>query len=233
MNFEHDRKNDAAGEPSLTEMTVKAIDILSQNKKGYFLMVEGGLIDHGHHFGNAFRALTETIEFSNAVRAALKKVDLDESLVIVTADHSHTLTIGGYPARGNNILGLVRGVDSSGKLAADYSRDKLGLPRTTLNYANGPGYSGESDQEKEGIKHCCDAPKSFKSIKNGRPDLTKVDTTDPDYLQEGTLPLSDETHGGEDVPIFATGVNAYLVRGSMEENWIFYVAADALRMERK
>jgi alkaline phosphatase len=86
-------------------MTSKAIDIVSQNKKGYFLMVEAGRIDHAHHDGNAFRALTDTIELSNAVRAAVSKVNLNETLIVVTADHSHTFTMAGYPVRGNNIFG--------------------------------------------------------------------------------------------------------------------------------
>ena len=59
-----------------------------------------------------------------------------------------------------------------------------------------------------------------------------MNTKDPDYLQEAGIPLGFETHGGEDVAIFATGPNAYLIRGSMEENWIFYVMADAFRLRR-
>lgn len=211
MQFSHDRPKDKGGEPSLSEMTSKSIDILSRHKKGYFLMVEGGRIDHAHHDGNAYRALTDTIELSNAVRTAMSKVDLDETLIIVTADHSHTMTIQGYPVRGNNILGLVREVDDNGNPEPGYKRDRQGLPTTTLNYTNGKGYKGDK----------------------GRPDLSKVDTTDPDYLQEATIPLTSETHGGEDVAIFATGVNAHLFRGSMEENWTFYIMADALRFNRK
>jgi alkaline phosphatase len=49
----------------------------------------------------------------------------------------------------------------------------------------------------------------------------------PNYLQEATVPLADETHGGEDVAIFADGAGAYLVRGSMEQNWIFQVMLEA------
>jgi alkaline phosphatase len=49
MKFEADRARDAAGEPSLAEMTAKALDLLEKAPKGYFLMVEGGRIDHGHH----------------------------------------------------------------------------------------------------------------------------------------------------------------------------------------
>ncbi len=218
MQFAYDLPKDKAGEPSLSEMTAKSIDLLSQNKKGFFLMVEAGRIDHGHHNGNAYRALTDTIELSNAVRTALQKVDLDETLIVVTADHSHTLTMMGYPMRGNNILGLVREVDGDGNPEPDYKKDSQGLPYTTLNYTAGPGAKPAADGagKKPGVKK--------------RNDLTGVDTTDPNYLQEAEIPLTNETHGGEDVAIFATGVNAYLVRGSMEENWTFYVMADALRL---
>jgi alkaline phosphatase len=196
-------------------------------------MVEAGRIDHAHHNGNAFRALTDTIELSNAVRTALSKVNLDETLIVVTADHSHTLTIQGYPIRGNNILGFVREVDDNGNPEPEYKKDKLGLPTTTLNYTNGRGYTGASNLQLEGPKECCEEPKTIMGITKGRPDLSKVETTDPDYLQEATIPLTSETHGGEDVAIFATGVNAYLFRGSMEENWTCYIMADALRFNRK
>lgn len=233
MKYEFDRKGDPAGEPSLSEMTTKAIDVLSQNKSGFFLMVEGGRIDHGHHGGNAFRALTDAIELSNAVRTASQKVNLDETLIIVTADHSHTFNMSGYPIRGNNILGLVREVDEFGNAEPNYKLDALGLPFTTLNYANGKGYTGENDLFPEGSKFCCNTPRNIKGITKGRPDLSKIDTTDPNYLQEALIPLRDETHGGEDVAIFATGVNAYIIRGSMEENWIFYVMADAFRFKKQ
>jgi alkaline phosphatase len=208
MQYEHDRKATGGKEPSLSEMTSKSIDILSRNKKGYFLMVEGGRIDHAHHDGNAYRALTDAIELSNAVRTALSKVDLKETLIIVTADHSHTFTMAGYPARGNDILGLVREVDSKGMIEEKPMTDTQKKPFTTLGYANGTGHR-----------------------KDGRPDLTQETVTNPNYKQEATVPLTSETHGGEDVAIFAVGPNAHLIRGSMEQNWIFYVMADALKVK--
>ena len=209
LQFEHDRRGDKAGEPSLSEMTSKAIDVLSNNKKGFFLMVEGGRIDHAHHLGNAYRALTETIEFSNAVKTALSKVDLKDTLIIVTADHSHTFTMGGYPIRGNNILGLVREIGSDGLLEEREKSDKNDKPYTTLGYGNGRGYVGGT-----------------------RPTLTQAQVTSPDYKQEAAVPLADETHGGEDVAIFAIGADSQLVRGVMEENWIFYVMKDALQLKK-
>lgn len=210
MHYESERSKDAAGEPSLSDMTSKAIDILSRNKKGYVLMVEGGRIDHSHHDGNAFNALNETLALSEAVKTAAAKVDLDDTLIIVTADHSHTFVIQGYPARGNNILGLVRQVGENGELDKGYKLDKDKKPFTTLAYVNGKG-------AREGERKM----------------LTEEQVLDPAYLQEASIPLSSETHGGEDVAIFATGVNAHLIRGSMEENWIFYVMADALGLARK
>lgn len=210
MNYEYDRSKDKAGEPSLTEMTTKAIDILSKNKKGYFLMVEGGRIDHAHHDGNAFHALTDAIELSNAVRAAASKVDLKDTLIVVTADHSHTFVISGYPYRGNNILGLVREQKKDGTPADKYRTAKDGKPYTTLGYTNGLG-----------------------AVKGERSELTQEEVTDPDYKQQALVPMSGETHGGEDVAIFATGVNAQFFRGSMEENWTFYVIADALGFSRQ
>ncbi len=80
-----------------------------------------------------------------------------------------------------------------------------GLPYTTLNYANGTG------------------------ARNGgsRPSLTNDATTAPDYKQEAVVPLEYETHGGEDTVIFATGAGANLVRGVMEENWIFQVMKES------
>jgi alkaline phosphatase len=232
MKYEHDRATDPGGEPSLAEMTTKSIDVLAKNKKGYFLMVEGGRIDHGHHDGNAYRALRDTVALSDAVRAAVRKVNLDETLIVVTADHSHTLVIQGYPIRGNNILGLIREVDDFGNPEPDYKRDRLGMPFTTLSYANGRGYMGATNLQPEGPKRFGPEPRTFSPFLKGRYDLGNVDTTAPDFLQDVPIPLLSETHGGEDVAIFAAGVNAHLIRGSMEQNWIFFVMADAMRLGR-
>jgi alkaline phosphatase len=85
--------------PSLTEMTLKAIEMLESNENGFFLLVEGGRIDHGHHDTMAKYALDETIELSKAIKAALEKINLKETLVVVTSDHSHTMSYAGYAVR--------------------------------------------------------------------------------------------------------------------------------------
>ena len=84
-------------------MTVKAVQLLEsathRRKDGYFLHVEGGRIDHAHHAGNAYRALTDMQELDWAIGAAAQIVDLSETLIIVSADHSHVFNIAGYPLR--------------------------------------------------------------------------------------------------------------------------------------
>lgn len=221
MKYEHDRATDPSGEPSLAEMTASAIAVLKHNPRGFFLVVEGGRIDHAHHAGNAFRALDETIALSDAVRVAVAATSPSDTLVMVTADHSHSLNFVGYSRRGNPILGKVVGAsgeESSGRLASDAS----GLPYTTLSYANGPGHAGATDQQPEGPKRFPHFVSGAQQA-SGRPNLREVDTESADYLQESMIPLGSETHGGDDVGIWARGPGASAVRGSLEQNVIFHL----------
>ncbi len=216
MQYEADREKDIAGEPSLAEMTSKAIDLLDNNDKGFFLMVEGGRIDHAHHAGNAFGALEDAVALSDAVAAAVAATDPGETLIIVTADHSHVFTIGGYPKRGNPILGKVIGVgDTDPALAAD------GMPYTPLAYANGPGFHDLGDTTDS------DAVYAF-PYHSGRVDLSSIDTEEPGFHQEVVVPLGSETHAGEDVGIYASGPGAHLVTGTNEQSIIFHVMDYAL-----
>ena len=226
MHFEHDRPTDAAGEPSLAEMTRAAIARLSRNPNGYVLLVEGGRIDHANHFGNAYRALTDTIALSDAVRAATEATSADDTLILVTADHSHTLTFVGYPVRGNPILGKVRGIGEEDAGEGEYAHDGTGLPFTTLVYANGPGNTGASDSQPAGPKAFPHRGKGYQPAQ-GRPDLTNIDTQAPDYLQEALVPLGNESHGGDDVGVWATGPGSDAVRGNVEENAIFHLLLQA------
>jgi len=228
ISFDADRGAGPEGEPSLAQMTAKAIEILSQREAGFVLLVEAGRIDHAHHINNAYRALTDTIALSDAVRRALELTKPDETLIVTTADHSHTLTMAGYPNRGNDILGLVRGNDLRGEVKDELTLDMLGKPYTTLSYANGPGYSGESNSQAEGPKHFPHSVKKFHGITKGRPDLAAVATNDENYLQESTAPLGYETHAGEDVAIYARGPSAWLFSGVVEQNYIFHAITEAL-----
>ena len=214
MQYEADRSSDAGGEPSIAEMTGFAIDKLSRNKEGYFLLVEGGRVDHAHHAGNAARALTDLIAFDDAVETAIAKTDPEDTLIIVTADHGHTLVFQGYPQRGNPILGLVRSTDRSGAPGTTLMPASDGKPFTTLAYGNGPG-SPFTRPPEEG-----------QQIE--RPFVTEEETVALDYKQQAVIPGFSETHGGQDVPIYATGPQAHLLTGVVEQNFIYYVMKEAL-----
>lgn len=232
MMYEADRVEGVVNEPSLADMATKAVQILNRNEDGYFLMVEGGRIDHAHHAGNAYRALTDTIAFSEAIQNVLDMVDLNETLVVVTADHSHVFTMAGYSVRGNNILGAVVGNDKRGERAEEFTKDKLGKPYTTLGYANGPGYLGASNTQPEGFKHFPHSHQSTEPNANGRPDIVHaygltVDMNDSEalknHLQESCVPTGGETHGGEDVGVWAAGPYAHLLHGTIEQHVIFHL----------
>ncbi len=198
LAYELDRVADSTNtQPSLAEMTAKAIDILSKNDKGYFLMVEGGRIDHALHGTNAKRALEDTVALDEAVKTALAKVDLTDTLIVVTADHDHTMTMNGYSAKGNPILGLV--ADKDGNQATDVD----GRPYTTLVFGNGSNRQAT------------------------RPDLTSEQVQADDYLQEAGIRLSSETHGGGDVMLFANGAGANSFKGTMENTAVFSLVKSA------
>ena len=189
-------REEGTSEPTLTDLTAEAIGRLGQDPDGFYLMVEAGRIDHAHHWGRAGVALEETVELSRAVQYALENTDPEETLIMVTADHSHVFTIAGYPRRGNDILGIV--VPPEGELANSeepiLAEDKL--PYTTLGYANGPG--AVTNLEKR--------PQPETGIM---------------ARQQSTVPLRSETHGGEDVALYAQGPGADKVRGVIEQNLIY------------
>lgn len=221
MQYEADRGNDIAGEPSLTEMTSTAIKVLDNNPKGFFLVVESGRIDHAHHAGNAFNALEDTIEFADAIQTAVDMTNPADTLIIVTADHGHVFTIAGYPKRGNPILGKVVSVGGT-----DAATASDGQPYTTLGYTNGLGYRDLGAET--------DADESYAlAVDTGRKDITAINTTTPGFHQEALIPLGSETHSGEDVGIYANGPGSHLVTGTNEQSILFHVMNHAGNLEKK
>ena len=210
MTYVAERPDDST-EPTLSEMTAAAIDLLAADEDGFFLLVEGGRIDHGHHDGKPGYAMLEAQEFNRAVETALAKVDLSDTLVLVTADHSHVFTMGGYATRGNPILGLVVTNDKSGEPNDWPATAADGRTYTTLAYANGPGAVSElpRPEPETGIGALAQAliPMRSENI-------------------DGSV-SNDETHGGEDVALYGIGAGAGNVRGVIEQNLIFDIMMDA------
>ncbi len=200
------QRDAASVEPTLTDMTSQAIARLSDDPDGFYLMVESGRIDHGHHMGQAGLALEETVEFTRAIQYAIDNTDPAETLIMVTADHSHVFTIAGYPRRGNDILGLV--VPPSGDISnteePTLATDER--PYTTLGYANGPG----------AVTNQAERP---------------VPETGIEARQQATVPLYSETHAGEDVALYAQGPGADEARGVIEQNVIYDIIRKAFGWE--
>lgn len=191
MKFEIYR--DTELDPSLAEMTEVAVNMLSRNPRGFYLFVEGGRIDHGHHEGRAHLALTDAVMFDSAIEKASKLTSEQDTLTLITADHSHVFTFGGYTLRGTSIFGLAPSLASDSK---NY---------TSILYGNGPGFPSAST----------------------RPDVLDSEIGDPTYRQQAAVPLSSETHGGEDVAVFARGPQAHLMHGVQEQSYIAHVMAFA------
>ena len=242
MEFDYDRPRDLGGEPSIKDMTVKAIQLLRASSRrrseGYFLHVEAGRIDHAHHAGNAYRALTDTQALDEAIGAAAQMVDLRDTLIIVSADHSHVFSIAGYPMRplqelpyavtgfapgyehsqsaGHGILDVVWDLNQTTGFD-EPSTDRNGVPYTTLGYQNGPGYRGSSRVDPR-----ADAFPGLGGIVPSGP-------VHPAYLQESAVPTrGSETHAGEDVAIYAIGAGADHVRGTVKNTHIFFTMKRAL-----
>lgn len=187
---------DIAGEPSLPEMTQKAIQILQKNKKnGFFLLVESGLIDNGHHGALAHYAMEEFLQLEEAVQIAKNLTSESDTLIIVTGDHGHVFTIGGGgTVRGNPILGLSPR-NSQPKKAKD------GKYYTGASYANGPG--GYSSRP--------------------RPKVTAAAAAEVSHKFHAGIPLRMETHSAEDVPAYSSGPMSHLITGVHEQNYIAHM----------
>ncbi|KAG8264606.1 hypothetical protein J6590_008544 [Homalodisca vitripennis] len=207
LKLDHERDRTPSGMPSLSQMTETALKVLLKNKKGFLLVVEGGMIDQSHHRGYARDALDETICFEAAVQASIDLLKargvLDTSLIIVTSDHGHSLAINGNPPRGNNILGI-----------SETSRDD-GVPFTTLLYATGDrnNYQFESRDGKV-----------------VRKDPSQEDTTRFGYHQQSVVVTDEALHDGGDVPVYAMGPQAHLFHRVHEQTYVAHVIAYAAKI---
>ncbi|KAL5111118.1 Alkaline phosphatase tissue-nonspecific isozyme [Taenia crassiceps] len=189
LPYDADRKEN---EPSLANLTTVAIKILSRQPKGFFLFVEGARIDHAHHSNLGKKALLDLLAFEEAIRAGTLMVNLEETLVIVTADHSHSFMLGGEPNRKRSLLD----VDTE---LAPFILDKKGM--LPLVYSSGP--AGAVNTTRLNLTA-----------------LPKATLRDTEFRQPALVPLPWATHGGEDVGVYATGVFSYLFHSTVDNTFI-------------
>jgi alkaline phosphatase len=202
MSYELDR--DPTKQPSLKEMTLKSLALLknaakrSGSDKGFFLMVEGGRIDHALHGTNAKRALEDLVAFDDAVQAALDTVDLKDTLIVVTADHDHTMVINGYSKRGTPILDVAKNLDGTPAQDAD------GVTYPLLAFGNG------------------------ENRPDTRADMGDTLDKEFHQLSAVKMGAGGETHGGGDVMLMAGGAGSAKFKGTLDNTKIFGLVKDAL-----
>lgn len=209
LKYDSERDTGPKGMPSLAEMTVKAIEVLEKHKNGFVLVVEAGLIDQAHHRGMAKQALHEVLALDQALNETLRVMakDLDETLIVVTSDHAHTLSISGYADKGSSIFGIAQ------KSKIDQ------IPYTTLNYATGgpAGMQYEVDKVTGEVK---------------RRDPSRDDTEAFDYIQQVGILTDENTHSGVDVGVHAMGPFAHLFHRTHEQSYVAHVISYAARIGR-
>lgn len=131
---------------------------------------------------------------------------MDDTLIIVTSDHAHSLNINGYPKKGTSILDIAQ------KSKADQ------VPYTTLTYsAGGPlGYQISVDESGKPVRR----------------DPSTSDTFAYDYVQQVGIMTDENVHGGGDVSIHAIGPMAHLFHRTHEQSYVAHVIAYAARIGR-
>lgn len=193
------RAESGGDDPTLPQMTRTALEILTRDEDGFFLFVETEESDDLQHGGMAQMGARALIELEQAVETALSMVNTDETLIILTGDHGHSLTFSGYSPLGNPVFGLVGGQGEDATIFED------GKPRTSVGYRDGPG-----------------------GITGERPNPAELDTQDPHFIAPAMVPARGESHGGQDVPLYATGPWAHLFSGTLEQNAFFHLIRHAM-----
>jgi alkaline phosphatase len=232
-------------QPDLTEQVQSALDILSRNDNGFFLMVESGLIDKYAHALDMERAVYDTIMLDNAVKLAKDwaKARGKDTLILVVADHNHP----------NSLVGTVN--DDMTTLPNTPLRERVGVYEKA-GFPNYPapdagGYPSRVDVSRRLAIFSASIPDHYETLrpkldnpnepteKDEAPGTFKANAKYKDVpgavLRLGNLPamMNASVHSGEDVILTATGPGSDRVQGSMDNTEVFRVIADALGLAAK
>lgn len=230
----------APEQPDLTEQVQAALNVLSRNESGFFLMVESGLIDKFAHALDFDRAVYDTIMLDNAVRLARdwSRRNGDETLILVVADHNHP----------NALVGTVN--DDMATIPNAPLRERIGV-YARAGFPNYPapdaeGYPSRIDVSRRLAIFSASLPDHYETMrpkldhpneptqKADEPNTFKANEKHKNLpgamLRLGNLPamMGASVHSGEDVILTATGPGSDRVRGSMDNTEVFRVMADAL-----
>lgn len=219
-------------QPGLVEMTEKAIDTLSKNPNGFFLMVEGACIDKQLHVLDWQRAAYDNIEMDKAIGAAEKfAAKNNDTLIVVVADHAH----------GASITGTYHELD--GKTGREGVRCYQDAKWPTFQDADGDGYPDNPDPSITLAVQFANHPDynenyRFKDVPTV-PSIMGKDgkaITNPQIkgeLLRGNIPTSDdqEVHSADDIILNAGGPGSEYFKGVMDNTEVFFGMVRALGLD--
>ncbi|QSB14684.1 alkaline phosphatase [Natronosporangium hydrolyticum] len=217
-------------QPNLTEMTEAALRVLERKPNGFFLMVEAASIDKMEHPLDGPRAVYDTIEFDQAIGAAKRwAAGRDDTLIVVTADHNHSMQIAGTHDKREAAGRAANGVYGNAAFPTYADRDGDGFPddpapdvELFFGWSNHPDHSDDFHHNPV-----------FKQPALLDEDGRAVDNPerDPDAeLQVGNLPFNQTNcvHTVEDVSVFASGPGAARFNAFLDNTELFFAMTDSL-----
>lgn len=218
-------------QPSLLDMTHVALEILSKNEQGFFLMIEGASIDKQLHKMDWQRATYDTIEFDKAVKIARDFANKrGDTLVIVVADHAHGASITGtyHELDGKSGREAVRTYNHS-IFPTFVDDDKDGFPDNpnpdvtlAVQYANHPDYKADYHLKLEPISP---------TIKHNGKYIANPKAKGEEYM--GNIPAVEdqEVHAADDVVLMSEGVGSEYFRGVMDNTEVFFAIVNAFGID--
>lgn len=206
LSYDIDRK--ASEEPSLAEMTAKAIDVLSKDKDGFFLMVEGSKIDWAAHANDTIGIVTDTLAFDKAFKTAVDFAKKDgNTIVVAVTDHGNSgISIGSYDLLGYDsapfsILTPLKGATKTAEGAmALLKEDKSNVDEVLKAYGINPaGYTPADITSKD--------RDTYNNAKVNRLiTIFKTEPTSSNLIkimnQKAYIGYTTGGHTGEDVPVY-------------------------------
>jgi alkaline phosphatase len=226
-------------QPNLPEMTGRAIDALALNPNGFFLMVEAGSVDKQLHPMDWMRAIYDNIEFDNAIGVARKFQEKHpDTLIVVTADHSHAMSITGtYTPQPGKVGADAVGTYANSIFPTFTHKRGDGFPdspttRTTLavGWGNHPEYYDDGTTVWPApVGPAIEDPKA-KGTFIANPDRI---TGTGAVLHPRTVPadVNSEVHTADDVPVMASGPGSEFFNGLLDNTDLFYGMAAALGVD--
>lgn len=224
-------------QPDLTDAFDAAVKVLGQNKEGFFLMLEAGLVDKFSHPLDWTRSVGDTIAFDKVVERAQKYVDEHpDTLLIVTGDHTHSISVAGTVddnKPGRDMREKV-GVYADAGYPNYEDKDKDGFPDDFAPSKRLAVFFGAHPDYYETYRPYAD--KTFNpAVKNEKGEYVADETyakSEGGHFVEGNLPRNESqgVHTVDDLVVTARGPNSEQIRGFMNSTEVFRVMAEALAL---